>query len=149
MNRNKSRGVWVKWHVFFLPLAEKQGRGRRNAGGARPVALGHGGGREVGEKGQVGAGDQFPSLISEEGTRREGCDGPGHGGRAAEKGLGVAVELVGVVSCAGSLFTGEAGRWRWGAVVMVAGELDGAPLMAFQPLAAIVEWRTGGEVGTG
>ena len=50
------------------------------------MALGHGGGREVGEKGQGGAGDQFPSLISEEGTRREGCDGPGHGGWVAAMG---------------------------------------------------------------
>ena len=38
------------------------------------------------EGGEGGAGDRFPSPISEEGTRREGCDGPGHGGRAAARG---------------------------------------------------------------
>ena len=48
--------------------------------------LGHGGGRGKGGKRQGGAGDRFPSPISEEGTRREGCDGPGHGGRAAAMG---------------------------------------------------------------
>ena len=53
---------------------------------AAPAALRACGGREKGGKGQGGAGDRFPSPISEEGTRREGCDGPGHGGRAAAMG---------------------------------------------------------------
>ena len=55
------------------------------------------------------------------------------------KGLGVAEEVVGGVIYAGSLFIGGAGRWRRGAAVMVAGELDGAPLMAF----GVAGWRRG------
>src|SRR6185312_5124018 len=39
-----------------------------------------------GEKGQDGARSRFPSPISEEGAHREGCDGHGHGGRAAAMG---------------------------------------------------------------
>ena len=53
--------------------------------------------------------------------------------------LGAAVEVVGEMSCAGSLFIGGAGRWRRGAAVMVAGELDGEPLMAF----GVAGWRRG------
>ena len=69
------------------------------------------------------------------------ADGGACGGGVArpEKGLRVAVELVGVVSYAGSLFIDGAGRWRRGVAVMVAGELDGAPLMAF----GVVGWRCG------
>ena len=36
-----------------------------------------------GEKGQGDAGIRFPSSISEEGARREGCGGHGRGGQAA------------------------------------------------------------------
>ena len=48
--------------------------------------LGLGGGRGEGEKGQDDARSRFPSPISEEGPRREGCGGRGHGGRAAAAG---------------------------------------------------------------
>ena len=56
---------------------------------------------------------------------------------------------MGRVSCAGSLFIGGVGRWRRGAAAVVAGGHRMAPLMALRPIAAVVEWRTGGEAGTG
>jgi len=37
------------------------------------------------------------------------------------------VEVVGEISCAGSLFIGGVGRWRRSEAVVAAGELSGAP----------------------
>ena len=46
-------------------------------------------------------------------------------------------------------FMGEERRWRGSEAVVAAGEHRVAPLMALRPLAAAVEWRTGGEAGIG
>ena len=43
----------------------------------------------------------------------------------ARKGLGVAMELVGEVSCAGVLLIGQERRWRGSEAVVVAGERRG------------------------
>ena len=48
--------------------------------------LGLDGSRGEGKKGQDDAWSRFPSPISVEGARREGCDGHGRGGRAAAMG---------------------------------------------------------------
>ena len=77
-----------------------------------------------------------------------GGNGDGGGGSSGRE-LGAAVEVVGEVSCAGSLFKGEVRRWRGSEAVVAAGEHRVAQLMALRPLAAVVEWRTGGEAGTG
>ena len=37
------------------------------------------------------------------------------------------MEVVGEISCAGSLFIGGVGRWRRSEAVVVAGELSGVP----------------------
>jgi len=94
------------------------------------------------EQGGGGAGRPREAGLAGEDT----CGG---GVARPEKGLGVAVELVGVVSCAGSLFKGRVRRWRGSEAVVAAGEHRVAPLMALRPFAAVVEWRTGGEAGTG
>ena len=46
-------------------------------------------------------------------------------------------------------FMGEERRWSGSEAVMAAGEHRMAPLMALRPLAAVVEWHTIGEAGTG
>ena len=50
MNKNKCKGVWAKWHVFFLPPAEKQGRGWRTPAAAWAGGSGREGGFGVREK---------------------------------------------------------------------------------------------------
>ena len=77
--------------------------------------------------------------------------GGGRGGDAAGRGAGAAVAawLVEVKGVAEVPFMGEERRWRGSEAVVAASEHRVAPLMALRPLAAVVEWRTGGEAGTG
>ena len=58
---------------FFLPPV----MGNRGREGLSPVALGHGGSREEGEKGQGGAGVRSPPPILGKKACREGSHGSG------------------------------------------------------------------------
>ena len=77
MNIKEWRGLRAKRPVFVLLTpqetgeGEKLGRRRSAAPSRRP--LGHGGGWELGEVGQGGAGDRFPPSIPEEGARNGGA----------------------------------------------------------------------------
>ena len=85
-NRRKGRGLWANMPFFFLLTRRtKEGEAQGASGGPRrrPRAQRRPG---PGEKREEATRSRFPSPISEEGTRREGCDGPGHGGRAAAMG---------------------------------------------------------------
>jgi len=62
------------------------------------------------------------------GGRRPGGGGNGDGGGGSlGRELGAVVEVVGEMSCTGSLFIGRVGRWRMSEAVVAAGELSGAP----------------------
>ena len=82
--KEKKEGQGPKGKTAFLPPLITENRGGA-MGRRRPWARGPGGmaaARDRG-KGQVDAGIRFPSSISEEGARREGCGGHGRGGPAA------------------------------------------------------------------
>ena len=64
--------------------------------------------------------------------------------RPAEAGVAVVVEK----RRGGPFYMTSKAVGRWNAAV-AAGERRGVPLMVLRLLAAIVEWRTGGEAGTG
>ena len=86
MKWEKGRGFLANVPSFFL-LTSRTAEGERWASAAALAAgPGHGGGRGQRGKREGAMGSRFPSPISEEGGRREGCDGHGHGGRAAAMG---------------------------------------------------------------
>ena len=69
----EGEGLKGKIAPFFLLPTQNRGGGALDAGGGP----GHGGGRGKGEKGERAPGSRFPSPISEEGARKEGCHGGG------------------------------------------------------------------------
>ena len=108
--------------AYLLPLPRNQNRGGRGAayGGRGWRAWGLGGGQGKGEKGEEEVGVRFPYL-ARAGVERGRLSAEAGGGGRAECGggagslgreLGAAVEVVGEMSCAGSLFIGGVGRWR-------------------------------------
>ena len=67
----------------------------------------------------------WSEVAGPRGPAAAGGDACGGGVARPGKGLGVAMELVGEVSCAGVLLIGQERRWRGSEAVVVAGEWRG------------------------
>ena len=83
---------------------------------------------------RLGLGRSGGELFVEAGGGGRAECGGGAGSLGRE--LGAAVEVVGEMSCAGSLFIGRVRRWRRSEAVAAAGELGAVPLMALGRLRA-------------
>ena len=138
IENGKVQGVRAKFPFSFLSPATKTVEGGEGgAGGLGSVSRGGQGQVRAGKKEREGPSTYLGPWLEQGGSgagrpREAGVAGGGAcGGGVArpEKGLGVAVELVGVEGVAEVPFMGEERRWRGSEAVVAASEQRVAPLM--------------------